>query len=904
MNTKLIAGMLLTGSALFLSSCDEGGGGGNTQFREVDQTLTLEFDLDTAVALVANEDIVTEERSLGGGLPTFRAIGGSASRMGVSTRSMLSRVGDQTQASDVAGTNLLALDDQGVLSPALMTNFPLKVMYSVASPLGDKIYIALDPGWWSNEPQVDENGNWIDFSRVIAESNCALFEVDVNTNEFSCVSEGMFVQQMDDSYMKAVSGNQKPIQFDAAGNLYFAGTTFTVQEDSWDNCFFDESIQEEVCETITNSWLNQTNWQPRIFKRLVGETNATAVTQDNEYVEFFSVLKSGELVYQSRNESDWTALLKMLQGTSIIDLTDGTGWGIDFFTVDDRNAVIFGQADWSGSGTNGLRFARPRTTFGVEKASLDTSLFGGNENSGWGNPKPRRLMVSDNGRIYGVFEGGRDTYDNNGNHTGWEQTLTVYQILPFDGVPKLELALGTNDWWYWMQNTPFQVSGDLLYYKDTVDVPYLGTSDIIVMVDLNTREHTELLMPNMSTGVGRYEIYNWRLAGKELHFSGLKKDNNTVVTGVIDTALFDPDVAESVYFELTEVASAAGASSAIKDIEVIRQVSNETDPATEPTMTFFQSMENLFSMSVDFSTTMDWDSVESNLTLVSSDGSEGFLNDGNIDMMKIWVNKTLHIIPDLDGLADSSSTTPMTPNNTYTLTAATGTADSFGNATTTDTVSAITMRPDNGWYVNSADVLLYAGRADSSWAWSTYDLTQASVPANFELLFDAKNLSWDGIELMLFDVAGAEYQRTSFRMGMNGWSWIDYVTGVDMYANLQWSWANGQSNEIFNGSWKTYRLRVFGNTVSVESKPQGALDADYITADVLSQTDLYDRTGTDYRLMFRVIQPIGLDNIVLNTLDASGNQTAAGTFSEDFTGYTVSGSTFETDLTSTYNDIY
>jgi hypothetical protein len=896
MNSNFFSVIFLSLFSFVLTSCDDGGGGGNSpNFRNVNQELSLDFNLSDAVALVANEDIVAEDRSMGSGLFTYRVVGGEASHMGVSLRSIVGREGDQQDASEVAGSNLLALDDEGNLSAAITTNFPMKVMYSVASPSGDRVYIALDPGWFSNEPSVDEDGNWIDFSRVIAQSNCAIFEVIVATNEFSCVSEGVFVQSMNDEYMKAVSGNQKPIQFDGEGNLYFAGTAFTVQTDSWDNCFFDESTQQEECVTETHAWLNNTDWRPRIFKRLVDESSATAVTQDNEYVEFFSVLKSGELVYQSRNEQDWSALLKMLQGTSIIDLTDGTGWGVDFFTVDDRNTVIFGQADWSGSGSNGLRFARPRATFGIEKASLDTSLFGGdNGGSGWGNPKPRRLIVSDNGRIYGVFEGGRDVYDSNGDWSDWEQTLTVYQILPFDGVPKLELSLGNNDWWSWMQNTPFQVSGDLLYYTDTVDVPFLGTSDVIIMVDLNTREKTQLLTPNNSTGEGRYEIYNWRLAGSELHFSGLKKDNNTVVTGLINTDLFDPDAASDTYFEITEVASAAGAASAIQDIEVIRQVSTEVDPATEPTMTFFQSMENLFSMSIDFSAVMNWDSVEDNLSLVEAGPTD-------VEMMKVWVNKTLHLIPDLDvtGLSDSDSTTPMSAGTEYTLTVATGAEDSFGNATTIDTSGAITLRPDNGWYVNSSDVLLYAGRADDNWQWSTYDLTSATVPDNFELIFDAKNLAWDGIELMLFDISGSEHNRTAFRMGLNSWSWLDYLDSTP-----SWSYVSGQTVNIFNGGWKTYRVRLFGNEFSVESKASSANDSEYVVSTTVTVDDIATRTGTDNRLMFRVLQPIGLDNIVLNTLDVSGNETAADTFVEDFTGYTVSGSTFESDLTDTYNDIY
>jgi hypothetical protein len=305
-------------------------------------------------------------------------------------------------------------------------------------------------------------------------------------------------------------------------------------------------------------------------------------------------------------------------------------------------------------------------------------------------------------------------------------------------------------------------------------------------------------------------------------------------------------------------------------------------------------MENLFSMSIDFSAVMNWDSVEDNLSLVEAGPTD-------VEMMKVWVNKTLHLIPDLDvtGLSDSDSTTPMSAGTEYTLTVATGAEDSFGNATTIDTSGAITLRPDNGWYVNSSDVLLYAGRADDNWQWSTYDLTSATVPDNFELIFDAKNLAWDGIELMLFDISGSEHNRTAFRMGLNSWSWLDYLDSTP-----SWSYVSGQTVNIFNGGWKTYRVRLFGNEFSVESKASSANDSEYVVSTTVTVDDIATRTGTDNRLMFRVLQPIGLDNIVLNTLDVSGNETAADTFVEDFTGYTVSGSTFESDLTDTYNDIY
>ena len=890
-----VLGFCIAATALVLSGCevpvDDGTSSStdNNDFttitRDGNVDVVMNFAMDSAVALVANADITEGTRSLETGLFEYRIIGGSRTRMGISERAVLSR--DSSDASEVVGSNLLALDDQGDLTPAMETNFPTKVMYSVGSPSGNKIYLALDPGWFDDEQAVDADGRRIDFSRVIAETKCALMEVTVATNEHSCVAEGIFVQNMNDEYRQAVSGNQKPIQFDGDGNLYFAGTTFSVQEDSWTDCFFDDQNDQEICEIRTNKWLDTTDWQPRIFRRLVGEDTATAITQDNEYIEFFSVLKSGELVYQSRNESTWSAELKMLQGDSVIDLS--SGWGLDFFTVDDSNTVIFG-AEGSGSAANGLRFARPRAAGGVEKASLDTSLFGGDSGgSGWGNPKPRRLLVGDNGRIYGVFEGGRDTIDANGVHSGWETTLTVYQILPFDGVPKLELVLADGvSWWDWMQNTPFQVSGDTLYYSDSVDVPFLGTANVIIMVDLTTRLQTQLLTP--VDGVGRYEIYNWRLAGDELHFSGLKKDNNTVVTGVIETAKFTPEAESSTYLTVTESASASGAASAIQDIEVLRQVSTEVDPETEPTPTFFQSMDNLYSMSIDFPASMNTASVEENLSLVAGATP--------IPVMKVWVNKTLHLIPDLDGLGDSTGTTPLAADTAYKLTVAATTNDVFGNALVSDASQTVTTRPSSGWYIDTSNTLLYAGRADGASKWSTYDVSGATVSDHFELIFDAKNFSWRGIELYLFDVAsGLPNQRTDFRMDLGGWSRLEYPTPTSDYKT-----SDGETPSVFNGSWKTYRIRVYGSTLSVATKVLGEDDSTYQAVADLSVTDLATRNGADNRLFLRVIEPIGFDNFVLNSLNDDGTDNVSNVYAEDFSNLIPD--TYSADLTATYDELY
>ena len=859
-------GFCIAGAALILSGCealedDVTSNSDNTITRDGNVELVMKFAVDSAVAFIANADITEGTRSLETGLFEYRIIGGSRSRMGISERTELSR--DSNDESEVVGSNLLALDAEGDLKPAMETNYPTKVMYSVGSPSGDMIYLALDPGWFDSEQTVDSEGRPLDFTKVIAESKCALLEVTVATNEDRCVAEKLFVQNMNDDYRQTISGNQKPIQFDGAGNLYFAGTSFSVQEDSSEACVFDEAAQQEVCDIQTNKRLDSTVWQPRIYRRLVGEDTATAITQDNELIDFFSVLKSGEVVYQSLNETTLISELKMLQGNSVIDIS--SGWGLDFFTVDDNNAVIFGASS-RGSDENGLRFARPRAAGGVEKASLDTSLFGADINgSGWGKPTPRRSLVSDNGRIYGVFEGGRDTVDANGVNTGWEDVISVYQILPFDGIPKLELVLSDGaSWWSWMQNTPFQVSNDTLYYTDSVDVDYLGTADVIMMVDLNTRLQTQVLTPT-ADGLGRYEIYNWRLSGDELYFSGLKKDNNTVVTGVINTKLFTSEADSSVYLTVTESASASGAASAIQDIEVIRAVSIEIDLEEEPDLTFFQSMDNLYSMSIDFSATMNTASVETNLSLV--DGASN-----PIDLMKIWLNKTLHLIPDLDGLSDSTGTTPLAVDTLYTLTVAAGAEDVFGNALSTDSNQSKKTRPNSGWYIDNNDqdgnTLLYAGRGDgdSVTIYSTYDLAGEAIPDNFEVVFTAKNfdIRGPGIRLSLFDLDSdlpQTWQRSAFSMSLSGWSYLEYgEPEIGSYST------SISTPDILNGTWKTYRIRAYGQNLTVETKVMDAVDSTYKMVDVMTATDLAVRTNSNYTLLLQVSHPIAVKEFIINAL--------------------------------------
>lgn len=137
---------------------------------------------------------------------------------------------------------------------AINANYPIKVMYSVVDPAGEYVYLALDTGW--------NNFDGNDYSRFIAQENCAFFRVKISDNSYSCVMQGLFVQSMDDQYRQNISGNQKPIQFYAASNVYFSGTELTREQNSYPDCCDADGNEF----TVTEYWIGPTDWRAQIYR--------------------------------------------------------------------------------------------------------------------------------------------------------------------------------------------------------------------------------------------------------------------------------------------------------------------------------------------------------------------------------------------------------------------------------------------------------------------------------------------------------------------------------------------------------------------------------------------------------------------------------------------------------------
>ncbi len=880
-----------------------GGGSGNV-------TPAVSFNLSGAVSLVANEDAIVEntDRSLlsrdGRTLFSYSL----ASETTIPYARGMDRVeGDDT---DQGVSNLLAIDAEGSATLAMDTNVPMKVMYSVASPDGSKVYIALDTGW------NDSSGSTLDYAGTIAALNCALLEVDTQTDEHRCVQEGLMVQRMDDTYMQSISGNQKPIQFDKDGNMYFTATTFTRQENSFcnnfdenGNCIGDEDV---------SYWLDQVNWSPLIYKMNASDQTVTNISQDNEHVQFFLTLSTGEVAYQAwQDTNNGSLVLKVVNSAGSVVNLSSDAW-VTFFTKDSENALIWGEENWSNS-SQGLKMAKPIKDDNLGRfqfASLDTSLFGAQDQSsgGWSSPTPRRIIMADDGRVYGVFESGSSDYDSTNDTWTWNNSLKVFQMLPFDGVPKVELDLGDDGWWSWMQDTPFQISRGFLYYTEKVVVPGLNEADVIRMVNLETRELTTLVNPNASNATGRYEIYSWRLSGNTLFFSALELGSNTVVTGKIDTlgvrsAAEDVDL--STFLTLQESATASGAASKVQDIEVIAP----TAPAVEAGNFLVQDVHidpvNIYSVSVDFNKYPDASTIGDSISLTSADTTEG--DGGVIPTFKLWLYKTLHMVPDLEqpeGGVDPlllPDTIPLSFAETYTVAFdESSIIDLSGFTLQTTADSTLVTRPQTGWYntallssvpteIADGKVLKYATSFDT-WEKKGWDLTAADVGAHFQLDFAAKNFSWDGLDVMLYDKANAEARNTDqsnwdedwssliFNYRLSGWSNLEYAN--NSYAQTGWTqyshnWFDKDTHDtLFNGVWKLYRVKVYGTNIELSYSEDGTT---YTSIADLSKTDLVSRSGTDYRLILRAASPLALDNVMITSADASGNLGTPGDiYNENF----------------------
>ncbi|MEO5335232.1 MAG: hypothetical protein H7839_24750, partial [Magnetococcus sp. YQC-5] len=210
----------------------------------------LKFDVTGATSLQAMDSLVVKTMQQGQEKPSilhYRVVDGE----------------HQTRAAGSVGTNLIAVNADGTSRLAIQSDLPAKVMYTAASPDQTYVYVALDP-------TISQT--------LMAQENCALYRIKIADNTKSCVMEGVYLQDFDDTFKKKFGGF-KPIQFDDKGSLYFAGSAFSK----------------------SGTTIDKGSWKPIIYQNDAASGKNTAITNDALQIKFFMILSTGELVYQGAN---------------------------------------------------------------------------------------------------------------------------------------------------------------------------------------------------------------------------------------------------------------------------------------------------------------------------------------------------------------------------------------------------------------------------------------------------------------------------------------------------------------------------------------------------------------------------------------------------------------------------
>jgi hypothetical protein len=279
--------------------------------------------------------------------------------------------------------------------------------------------------------------------------------------------------------------------------------------------------------------------------------------------------------------------------------------------------------------------------------------------------------------------------------------------------------------------------------------------------------------------------------------------------------------------------------------------------------------------------------------------------------MKVWIYKSLHLIPDLDetGLGDSSTTSPLDYETGYTVALGEGVKDAYGwflEGDAEETSEAFTTKPEHGWYhspetdcaeaaISSGGVAKYAG-PEAEWSKETFGLG-AEVPAHVRVEFSAKNYRWEGINVVLWNKtewadndSSDNWRAEVAHLRLGNWSNIDYKTRrvENTWEEWHWNeeeqtdewvthteywyesnWKDGNTPTLFNGTWMRYRVDIYANQLRLyymESEAAGWTEVESFAVD-----DLMVRVPNHHHtLLLRVTDPLVIDDVAVTTLTGEG----------------------------------
>ena len=537
-------------------------------------------------------------------------------------------------AANSSAFNLVTVGSDGMSSQTIQSQYLNRVLYTASPPNFDLINgrALADPHVYIAFTADPYAGDSVDYSEFIAKNTatpCALYRVNTNTNEANCALpnvEPMAYFDENRNWGLFDGGNRKPIQFDAQGNIYVAGYSFTVNNG-------------KVLKRSTAT----------LYKLQANTFAATALTQDNEGVSFFAIFPSGEPVVAIKRNTGMDLVLFRDNGIGSKRYTIASSIAEPFVNTDTYRTLIYGSA----SGTKGINLVRTKTgKEGVERASIDyNTLSGTNYNLQAGGKTysglvPRRIISGDDGKFYTVYSA------NDGNQNN---VLLVYQTLPFAKNAVAVIPV-TGEWWTWMKTRPIQIKRGILYYADVQDRANIGAVDVIKVIRLNDGT-TQVLFANKN-----YRIDSWQAQGDTLHFSGIDNDANQVVQGKIDTKRIaqQNDWSATAWMAFTPsnvkaTASATAASLRIQDMESLHPQQPLYDTGMAPSIVAFDSTDK--SAILTFTKYMNMLEVENKLLITHKSGGADPVAAPVVSpvVFPLWGYQSLHLVYDTSNGTESLS---------------------------------------------------------------------------------------------------------------------------------------------------------------------------------------------------------------------------------------------------------
>lgn len=636
------------------TSGTDGTGDDGTSETDNDSQGLLSFNLSGAVSVVTTENVATliTEKNSGNGLSKISIDGRklnsfvfynspikgqklSKAQKGKTLKA--EGYSDDTVSilADETTSNFFVINDQGDLEFAVESEYELKVSFTVFWTDITETEVATVGGGTEIERTetpylffaVDADNYWQSSSFIIAAGGCGIFKVNMDTSEWSCVEKGYLAANIDEYYSRKLSDNRrKPIQVDEHGNVYYLAKALDLED------YDGDGVVDNV---------NQSDWKKSL--RLVpnGKDVGFALHADTINVSTFIPLNADSIVFEYNEDGDWQRKLKIVNNLSKVDPENGEfGSSLiineevydDFFYAkDDSNTLIMGS-------NSEIELGRG------DGAKFDSVKLGSGHNF-------IRFILGDDGALYGISQ--TYSYDDNGDSHSFAE---LRRILPYQDSVLLKIYIG-DDWWDFFGNgkRELQISKGYAYYVEAQEDPSYKSRDVIKAVRLVDGETTTILGSDNSSEdweANGYEVYNWKVSGDNLYFTGFDLRKNRSISGAINTLkIRQGDEVEEVY-TITETASVVGDSNAIDDMEIIRSQAPDVFTGGIPKLVAFHTdQENLDSVSVEFNKYMDQETVEAamSFTYKTLDTETEEYIDNEVDLViPLWLGRNLHLTFDTD----------------------------------------------------------------------------------------------------------------------------------------------------------------------------------------------------------------------------------------------------------------